>query len=74
MTWEWDSRSAPHHWTLSVGAWHAVVQRGAGRRYQWQAAIEHTGAPQQRHLGPACADAMIARAWCLKKIAELRGV
>ena len=72
MTWEWDSRSSPHRWALSVGGWQAVVQRGAGPRYQWQAAIEHTAAPQQRLTGPACADAMVARAWCLKKIAELR--
>jgi hypothetical protein len=73
MTWEWDSRSTPHRWALNAGEWQAVVQRGAGPRYQWQAAIEYLGAPHQRLSGPACADAMLARAWCLRKIAELRG-
>jgi hypothetical protein len=73
MTWEWDCRSTPHRWALTVGAWNAVVQRSDGPRYQWHAAIEHTTEPYYRHDGPTYKDAIVARAWCLAKIAELRG-
>jgi len=72
MTWEWDSHATPHRWALTVGGWIAVVQRAGGSRYQWHAAIEYVAEPQRRLDGPACQDAMVARTWCLAKIAELR--
>jgi hypothetical protein len=73
MTWDWDCHNTPHRWALTVGSWNAVVQRSGGRRYRWHAAIEHTAEPYDRHDGPVCQDAMVARTWCLAKIAELRG-
>ena len=73
MTWNWDCHSTPHRWALTIGVWNAVVQRTSGPRYRWHAAIEHTSEPYYRHDGPICRDAMVARTWCLAKIAELRG-
>jgi len=48
MTWEWEHRNNRGQWTLTVGAWHAVVQRVAGSRPMWQAAIERTTLPHER--------------------------
>ncbi len=27
MTWEWEHRNNRGQWTLTVGAWHAIVHR-----------------------------------------------
>jgi hypothetical protein len=72
MTWEWDCHTTPHRWALTAGAWVAVVQRTEGSRYRWHAAVECIAEPSRRLDGPACQDAMVARTWCLAKIAELR--
>jgi hypothetical protein len=72
MTWDWDCSSTPHRWALTVGGWNAVVQRTGGPRYRWQAAIEHSIEPHHRYAGPSYQNAMVARTWCLAKIAELR--
>jgi hypothetical protein len=72
MSWEWELRSRPQRWTLTVGMWHAVVQRLEGPRYQWAAFIESTTKPTVRYDGPTDKDPMIGRTWCLTKIAALR--
>jgi len=71
MIWEYHSNR--RQWTVTVGAWHAAVQRVAGSRYAWQAAIERTTAPHERYEGPTYKEAIDARTWCLRKIAELTG-
>ncbi len=71
-TWEWEYKSNPQRWTLTVGNWHATVQRIGTARYEWQASIEHTTDPSNRYTGPTHKDPMIGRTWCLTKIAELR--
>jgi hypothetical protein len=71
MTWEWEHRSQGGQWTVTVGEWYAVVQRIAGSRYAWQATIERTTAPHDRHTSPTYPDAVDARTWCLRTIAEL---
>ncbi len=72
MAWEWVYQSNPPRWVLTVGEWHAVVQRGAGKDYGWIPWVERTTAPLNRYDGPKSNDPMTARAWCLTKIAELR--
>src|SRR5215210_3381471 len=49
MTWEWEHRNNRGQWVLTVGAWHAVVQRVAGARPTWQAALARTTAPHDRY-------------------------
>ena len=71
MMWEWEHRSTGGQWTLTVGVWHAVVQRLTGSRPQWQATLERTTAPYERHASPPYSDALDARTWCLRTIAEL---
>ena len=73
MMWEWEHRSTGGQWTLTVGAWHAVVQRLTGSRPQWQATLERTTAPYERHESPPYPDALDARTWCLRTIAEQSG-
>jgi hypothetical protein len=71
MTWEWEHRNNRGQWVLTVGTWHAVVQRLAGSRPMWQAAIERTTLPHERYESQAYPEAVDARTWCLRKIAEL---
>jgi hypothetical protein len=71
-TWEWEYKSNPQRWTLTIGAWNAVVQYTGGPRYEWQASVEHTTDPNERYTGPTHKDPMVGRTWCLTKIAELR--
>ena len=70
--WEWEYKSNPQRWTITVGIWVATVQRVGSVRYLWQASIEHITEPSNRYAGPTDKDAMIGRTWCLRKIAELR--
>jgi len=72
MTWEWAYDSRNKRWTLTVGDWHAVVQRVDGPRYAWRATIERTTEPHERHEGPTSKDAVDGRTWCLTMIAKLR--
>ena len=74
MTWEWERGSQGGQWVLTVGGWHAVVQRLAGSRPMWQAALTRTTAPAERLESPAYPEAVDARAWCLRKIGELAGM
>ena len=60
-------------WVLTIGAWHAVVQRVAPSRPMWQATLTRTTAPHDRYASQAYPEAVDARTWCLRKIAELTG-
>jgi hypothetical protein len=71
MTWEREHRSTGGQWTLTVGAWRAVVQRVAGPRLLWQATIERSTTPRDCHVSPLYMEAMDGRTWCLRRIAEL---
>src|SRR5260221_5203219 len=42
MTWEWEHRNNRGQWTLTVGAWHAVVQPVAPSRPLWHATPART--------------------------------
>jgi hypothetical protein len=70
MTWEWEQGITGGQWTLTVGAWRAVVQKVTSSRPRWQATLERTTAPYERLESPAYPDAMDARSWCLRTIAE----
>jgi hypothetical protein len=70
MTWEWEQGSTGGQWTLTIGAWHAVVQRIAPSRPRWQVTLERTSAPHERLESPPYPDASDARSWCLRTIAE----
>ena len=70
MIWEWEHRSTGGQWTLTVGVWHAVVYRVAGSRPLWQATLERTTAPPERHESPPYPEAVDARTWCLRTISE----
>ncbi len=52
MTWKWEHRSQGGQSTVTVGEWYAVIQLIAGSRYAWQATIERTTAPHDRHTSP----------------------
>ena len=71
MTWEWERGSQGGQWVLTVGVWHAVVQRLATSRPMWQATLTRTSEPAERLESPTYAEAVDARTWCLRKIAEL---
>ena len=71
MTWEWEHRSTGGQWTVTGGGWHAVVQRVEGARLLWQATLTRTTAPQEHYTSSTYSDAMDARTWCLRTIAEL---
>jgi len=73
MTWEWEHRSNGGQWVLTTGTWHAVVQRVAGSRPLWQATLERTTVPHDHYVSQAYPEAVDARTWCLRKIAELTG-
>jgi hypothetical protein len=49
----------------------SVVRRLAGARVIWQATLTRITAPQQQYTSPTYPDAVDARTWCLRKIAEL---
>lgn len=69
MIWEWERGQ----WVVTVGIWHAVVQRVTGSRPIWQATIERTTPSPERYESRRYTDAMDARTWCLRTIAELAG-
>ena len=71
MTWEWEHRNNRGQWVLTVGTWHAVVQRLAGSRPLWQAILERTTLPHERYASQAYPKAVDARTWCLPTIGEL---
>jgi hypothetical protein len=71
MIWEWEHQSTGGQWTLTVGAWRAVVQKVASSRPRWQATLERTTAPHERLESAPYPDAIDARSWCLRTIAEL---
>ena len=71
MMWEWEHHATGGQWTLTVGAWHAVVQRVTGVRPLWQATLTRTTAPHEHYTSSTYPDAMDARTWCLRTIAEL---
>jgi len=73
MIWEWEHGSTGGQWVVTVGAWHAVVRRVTGARPLWQATIGRTSAPQAQYTSPTYPEAVDARTWCLRKIAELAG-
>jgi hypothetical protein len=72
MPWEWVYSSQERQWSLTIGEWLAIVRRVEGPRYLWRAAIERTSVPDDRYDGPTTPDAIVARTWCLTKIAALR--
>jgi hypothetical protein len=71
MTWEWEHPSTGGQWILTSGVWHAVVQRVTGARPQWQATLTRTVAPRDHYASPSYSEAVDARTWCLRRIAEL---
>jgi hypothetical protein len=73
MTWEWEHGRMGGQWMLTVGAWHAVVHRVAGSRPLWQATLARTTAPHDHYTSPIYPEAVDARTWCLRTIAELTG-
>jgi uncharacterized protein YcaQ len=73
MTWEWEHGRTGGQWTFTSGRWHAVVQRRAGARPVWQATLERTTAPHERYESPLFGEAVDARSWCLRTIAERTG-
>lgn len=62
MMWEWEYQSGGGRWVMIVGGWHAVVLRLVPSREQWQATLERTTAPHERHVSPPFAEAVDARA------------
>jgi hypothetical protein len=70
MTWEWEHGRLGGQWTVTSGHWHAVVRRRAGARPLWQATLERTIAPHDRYESPPFGEAIDARSWCLRAIAE----
>jgi hypothetical protein len=73
MTWEWEHRSTGGQWVLTVGVWEAVVQRVAGSRLLWQATLGRTIAPHDQYTCDTFREAVDARTWCLRTIADLSG-
>ena len=71
MTWEWEHRNNRGQWTLTVGNWHAVVQRVAGSRPMWQATLMRATPPHDHYASQVYPEAVDARTWCLRKISEL---
>lgn len=71
MTWEWEHRSQGGRWVLINGVWHASVRRVMGSRPMWQATLTRTTAPAEYFESPLYPEAVDARTWCLRKIAEL---
>ena len=61
MSWEWEHRSNGGQWVVTVGAWHAVVQRAAGARLRWQATIEQTTASHDQYASLTYPEAVDAR-------------
>jgi len=70
MVWEWEQGTTGGQWTLMAGEWRAVVQRMVSARPRWKGALERTTEPHERHESPPYPDAMDARTWCLRTIAE----
>ena len=72
MIWEWQHSSAGGQWVVTVGGWNAVVQR-LGARVLWQATLTRVTSPEEQYTSPTYADAMDARTWCFRTIAEFAG-
>ncbi len=60
MTWEWEHRSNGGQWVVTVGTWHAVVQRVAGARPLWQATLARTTASHEHSTSSAYPEAVDA--------------
>jgi hypothetical protein len=73
MTWEWEHRSTGGQWVLTVGVWQAAVQRVAGSRLLWQATLARTITLNDLYLSHTFREAVDARTWRLRTIAELGG-
>lgn len=73
MIWEWQLGSEGGQWVVTVGVWHAVVQRVGVARVAWQATLTRATSPQEQYTSPTYADAMDARTWCFRKMAEVGG-
>ena len=73
MTWEWQHGRKGGQWVVTVGGWNAVVQRLGGARVLWQATLTRVTLPQEHYTSPPYADAIDARTWCFRTIAELAG-
>lgn len=71
MTWEWEHGSQGGQWVMAAGGWHAAVQRVGAARTVWRATLDRVTAPHDRYTSPTYPDALDARAWCLRKIAEM---
>ena len=73
-SWEWQYRSNPQRWTITRGEWNAVVQRIPGRGYHWRPRVEHITNMGLHYDGSITGNPIVARTWCLTKIAELQGM
>jgi hypothetical protein len=71
MDTEWDLRTRPQRWVLTIGEWHAVIQRVDGPGYLWRASLETTSEPLLYFEGPTTTSLKQGQAWCLTKIMEL---
>ena len=73
MIWEWQLKTEGGQWVVTVGLWHAAVQWAGGARVLWQATSHVSTSPEEQYTSPTYADAMDARAWCFRKMAEVDG-
>jgi hypothetical protein len=71
-SWDWIADFNQHRWTLVVDRWRGVVEQIDGSDGQWAASVESINEPFVRYEGPTATDPMQGRAWCLRKIIELR--
>src|SRR5215217_528947 len=52
MIWEWQHSSTGGQWVVTVGGWHAVVQRVGSARVVWQATLTRVTSPQEQFTSP----------------------
>jgi hypothetical protein len=71
MDTEWQLRTKPQRWVLTIGEWHAVVQRVDGPGFLWRASLETASEPLLYYEGPMAANPKQGQVWCLAKIVEL---
>ncbi|HNP73272.1 MAG TPA: hypothetical protein PKK15_19315 [Kouleothrix sp.] len=69
--WEWQHGGQGESWTMRIGIWRAVVQRGGPAHSPWQATLERMIAPRDHYISPVFAEAVDARTWCLRTITDL---